>query len=151
MEQENIFSQRSALLSHMILACLVINNLVFVQKMNISIDYVQIMNNNSNIVKMNQEQLDILRKLSKKPNISQRELASDLGISLGKLNYVLNELKTKGLVKISNFKKNPNKIKYLYLLTPKGISEKTKLTVNFMKKKLREYDELKKEIENIKK
>ena len=117
--------------------------------MNISIDYVQIMNNNSNIVKMNQEQLDILRKLSKKPNISQRELASDLGISLGKLNYVLNELKTKGLVKISNFKKNPNKIKYLYLLTPKGISEKTKLTVNFMKKKLREYDELKKEIENI--
>ena len=100
---------------------------------------------------MNQEQLDILRKLSKKPNISQRELASDLGISLGKLNYVLNELKTKGLVKISNFKKNPNKIKYLYLLTPKGISAKTKLTVNFMKKKLREYDELKKEIENIKK
>ena len=119
--------------------------------MNINIDYVQIMNNNINIVKMNQEQLDILRKLSKKPNISQRELASDLGISLGKLNYVLNELKTKGLVKISNFKKNPNKIKYLYLLTPKGISEKTKLTVNFMKKKLREYDELKKEIENIKK
>ena len=97
-----------------------------------------------------QEQLNILRKLSKKPNASQRKLASELGISLGKLNYILNELKKKGFVKISNFKKNPNKIKYLYLLTPKGISEKTKLTVNFMKKKLKEYDELKEEIENIK-
>ena len=98
--------------------------------------------------KISQEQFEVLRKLSKKPSASQRELASELEISLGKLNYVLNQLKKKGLIKIKNFKKNPDKIRYLYLLTPRGITEKTKLTLNFMKKKLEEYDELKKEVEN---
>ena len=78
-------------------------------------------------------------------------MASELKISLGKLNYVLNELKKKGLIKINNFQKNKNKSRYLYLLTPKGISEKTNLTINFMKRKLKEYDELKKEIEKSKK
>ena len=83
--------------------------------------------------KISQEQFEVLRKLSKKPSASQRELASELEISLGKLNYVLNQLKKKGLIKIKNFKKNPDKIRYLYLLTPRGITEKTKLTLNFMK------------------
>ena len=95
----------------------------------------------------NQDHLNVLRKIQNNPKSTQRELASQLGFSLGKLNYCINALKTKGLVKIGNFKKNPNKIGYFYVLTPKGISLKTKLTLNFMKRKMMEYDELKKEIE----
>ena len=94
--------------------------------------------------------LEILRKISDSKNLTQRELADQVGFSLGKLNYVINELKKKGLIKIQNFKKNPNKAGYLYLLTPKGIAEKTNLTINFMKKKLKEYEELKKEIKKRK-
>ena len=78
-------------------------------------------------------------------------MANQLGFSLGKLNYCLVELKKKGLVKINNFSKNPNKLGYAYILTPKGISLKTKLTINFMKKKMEEYDELRTELENNKK
>ena len=78
---------------------------------------------------------------------TQRELAEELGFSLGKLNYCLKALKGKGLLKIKNFKKNPHKINYIYTLTPKGISEKTKLTINFMRRKMQEYDELKKELD----
>ena len=92
------------------------------------------------------DQFDVLRKIQKKPDSSQRELAKDLGISLGKLNYCLKALQSKGLVKIKNFKKNPKKLNYIYVLTPKGIAEKTKLTLNFMKRKMREYDDLKKEL-----
>ena len=92
------------------------------------------------------DHFEVLRKIQKKPNASQRELASELGFSLGKLNYCLKALQKKGLVKIKNFSKNPNKINYLYLLTPKGVAEKTKLTVNFMKRKMKEYDELSKEL-----
>ncbi len=102
-------------------------------------------------MKINQEKFELLRMLNKKPSASQRELASNLEISVGKLNYILNELKEKGLVKIKNFKKHQNKSQYLYLLTPKGIAEKTQLTINFMKRKLQEYDELKQEVENTKK
>ena len=80
-----------------------------------------------------QEDLKILIKLKNKPQASQRILAKELGLSLGKLNYCLKSLKDKGLVKIKNFKENPNKINYFYVLTPKGVSEKTKLTINFMK------------------
>lgn len=94
----------------------------------------------------NQDHFEILRKINKNPNSSQRELAQELGFSLGKLNYCIKELQKKGLIKIENFKKNPNKINYLYVLTPKGLSQKTKLTINFMKRKMMEYDELKKEI-----
>tara|TARA_B100000575_G_C23134080_1_gene658417 strand:+ start:105 stop:410 length:306 start_codon:yes stop_codon:yes gene_type:complete len=96
--------------------------------------------------KNNQDHFEVLRKIQKKPNSTQRELAGELGFSLGKLNYCLKALQDKGLIKLKNFKQNPKKINYLYVLTPKGISEKTKLTINFMKRKMREYDELKKEL-----
>ncbi len=97
-------------------------------------------------MKNNQDYLNLLRKIKKKSYSSQRKLAGDLGFSLGKLNYCLKALQEKGLIKIENFKKNPKKINYIYVLTPKGITEKTKLTVNFMKRKMKEYDELKSEL-----
>ena len=93
-----------------------------------------------------EDQLDILRKVEKKPNSTQRELAKELGFSLGKFNYCIKALQQKGFIKIKNFKRNPKKFNYLYVLTPQGIAEKTKLTLNFMKRKIREYDELKKEL-----
>ena len=93
-----------------------------------------------------QDYLNLLRKIKNKPESSQRELAEELGFSLGKLNYCVKALKNKGLIKINNFTKSPKKINYIYILTPKGISEKTKLTINFMKRKMKEYDELKKEL-----
>jgi EPS-associated MarR family transcriptional regulator len=96
----------------------------------------------------NQDYLNILRKIKDRPNSSQRKLAEELGFSLGKLNYCLNALKMKGLIKIKNFKNNPNKMNYIYVLTPKGISKKAKLTLNFMKRKIKEYEELKKELKN---
>lgn len=96
-----------------------------------------------------QEELEILRIIDKENNKSQRELAKKLGFSLGKLNYCLNALRLKGLLKIKNFKNNNKKIRYLYLLTPLGISKKTNLTISFMKRKMKEYDELKKEIQNL--
>ena len=94
----------------------------------------------------NQDYFNILRKIKTKPDSTQRELAEELGFSLGKLNYCLKALKTKGLIKMKNFEKNPHKINYIYVLTPRGIAQKTKLTINFMKRKMQEYDELKKEI-----
>ena len=96
----------------------------------------------------NLDQFNVLRKVKSKPNSSQRELASELGFSLGKLNYCLKALKEKGLIKIKNFQKNPNKLGYVYILTPKGVLQKTKLTLNFMKRKMKEYDELKAEMEH---
>ena len=94
-----------------------------------------------------QDYFEILRKLKKLPEASQRDLAKELGFSLGKLNYCLKALQKKGLVKLQNFQKQKNKIKYLqYVITPKGVSERTKLTVNFMKRKMKEYDELKQEL-----
>ena len=104
--------------------------------------FVQYMNKK----KYNQDHFDVLREIQKQSNSSQRELAQQLGFSLGKLNYCLKALKQKGLIKIKNFKKNPNKFNYIYMLTPKGISEKTRLTINFMKIKMREYEELKVEL-----
>ena len=97
-------------------------------------------------MKNDQDHFDVLRRIQKSPESSQRELAEELGFSLGKLNYCLKALQVKGLVKIENFKKNPKKINYIYVLTPKGITQKTKLTLNFMKRKMKEFDELKKEL-----
>ena len=98
-------------------------------------------------MKDKKDHFKILRTIKKNPNSSQRMLADEADVSLGKLNYCLKALKEKGFIKIKNFKKNPKKLNYIYVLTPKGIAEKTKLTINFMKLKMKEYDELKKEIE----
>ena len=96
----------------------------------------------------NEDHFDLLRKIQKKPRSSQRELAEELGFSLGKLNYCLKALQKKGLIKLKNFRKKKNKLNYLqYVITPKGIAERTKLTINFMKRKMVEYDQLKKELE----
>ena len=99
---------------------------------------------------MNNDNLNILRKIYKNPNQNQRKLANQLGLSLGKLNYCIKKLREKGLIKINNFRSSDNKFKYIYILTPKGVNEKTKITINFMKHKMKEYEELKKEIENTK-
>ena len=97
-------------------------------------------------MKNDQDQFNVLRKINSNPNVSQRYLANELNLSLGKINYCLKALKNKGLVKIQNFKKSKNKMGYAYILTPRGISEKTKITISFMKRKMKEYEELKKEI-----
>ena len=98
-------------------------------------------------MKNEQDHFGILRKIQRKPGFSQRKLAEELGFSLGKLNYCLKSLQKKGFVKLQNFQKQSNKINYLrYIITPKGISERTKLTINFMKRKMKEYNELKKEL-----
>ena len=98
-------------------------------------------------MKKEQDHFEVLRSVQKKPYSSQRELAEGLGFSLGKLNYCLKALQEKGLVKIKNFQKQPNKVNYIqYVLTSKGIAERTKLTINFMKRKMKEYDELKNEL-----
>ena len=94
--------------------------------------------------------LNILRPIKYSRTLPPRELATKLGFSLGKLNYCLKELQKKGLIKISNFEKNQNKLRYLYILTPKGMTQKTRLTIRFMKLKMKEYDELKKDLKNEK-
>ena len=96
------------------------------------------------------DQFEVLRKVEKKPDTSQRKLATELGFSLGKLNYCLRELHKKGLIKINNFKKKKYKINYLkYIITPKGISIRTKLTISFMKRTMQEYDQLKEELGDL--
>ena len=97
-------------------------------------------------MKNDPDQFNVLRKINSNPNVSQRDLANELNLSLGKINYCLKALKSKGLVKIQNFNKSKNKMGYAYILTPRGISEKTKITINFMKRKMQEYDDLKKEL-----
>ena len=94
--------------------------------------------------------LNALRLLQENPAMSQRELAQELGISLGAANYCLKALVDKGWVKLENFQKNPNKLGYLYLLTPMGIAAKTTLTARFLQRKLTEYEKLKAEIEILK-
>ena len=97
-------------------------------------------------MKQDQEQFEILRKIYKSSNSSQRNLSNQLGFSLGKLNYCLTRLKKHGLIRIKRFKDSKNKLSYAYVLTPRGMKERTKLTINYMKLKMREYDELKKEL-----
>lgn len=92
----------------------------------------------------------ILKLVEEKPEISQRELASALGVSLGKANFCLKALIEVGLLKATNFRNSKNKLAYMYLLTPIGVEEKAKVTVRFLKYKIREYDMLKKEITSLK-
>ena len=101
---------------------------------------------------MNKDQIhfDLLRKLDSNPEYTQRELSKEMGVSLGKVNYCIKKLVEKGWVKLTNFSHNPNKVGYAYLLTAKGIEEKTKLTYAFLKIKTEEYEMLKEEISKLK-
>jgi EPS-associated MarR family transcriptional regulator len=91
----------------------------------------------------------LLKLLAEEPQISQRDLAGRLGISVGKTNYCLTALVDKGLVKINNFRRANNKLAYAYLLTPGGIEEKARVTVSFLQRKIREYAELQEEIDAL--
>ncbi|MBE7411843.1 MAG: MarR family EPS-associated transcriptional regulator [Leptospiraceae bacterium] len=93
----------------------------------------------------------IFRAIEENPEISQRILADQLGVSLGKANYCIQALMTKGWIKARNFKNSKNKLSYSYLLTPSGIEEKARLTVRYLKNKMQEYEILKKEIEELSK
>jgi EPS-associated MarR family transcriptional regulator len=102
------------------------------------------------MAQINQEiHLKVLRHLESDPEITQRELAKELGISLGKANYCLKALIDKGLIKAGNFKNNNNKSAYIYLLTPQGIEEKSRITLHFLKRKIDEYEELRREIDEL--
>lgn len=94
--------------------------------------------------------LKILKHLESNPQISQRQLAQELGVSVGKINYCVQALIKRGLVKVGNFKRSSNKKSYLYLITPKGFEEKTKLTASFLKRKLLEHEKITQEIEQLK-
>jgi EPS-associated MarR family transcriptional regulator len=94
--------------------------------------------------------LKILKHIESNPHISQRKLAEELGVSVGKVNYCVKALTSKGLVKVGNFKRNPDKRAYLYLLTPRGIEEKARLTASFLKRKIAEHEQISKEIEQLK-
>ena len=100
---------------------------------------------------MNQKdiRLDLLRKIELNPEYTQRELSKEMGVSLGKVNYCIKKLTEKGWIKLTNFTHNPNKVGYAYLLTPKGIDEKARLTISFLKRKITEYEILKKEINDL--
>jgi len=89
----------------------------------------------------------LLKALEQNPNLSQRQLSKELGISLGKVNFCVNALLDVGVLKAQNFKNNQNKLAYAYILTPKGIEEKTAVTTRFLHRKLKEYAEIEQEIE----
>jgi MarR family transcriptional regulator, temperature-dependent positive regulator of motility len=94
--------------------------------------------------------LQVLKLLQANPSLSQRQLAAEMGVSLGKANYCLRALVEKGLVKLGNFSKNPNKGKYAYILTPAGLEEKTRITLAFLKRKEAEFEAIQREIEVLK-
>jgi EPS-associated MarR family transcriptional regulator len=101
-------------------------------------------------VSREQDKYQILKSLEQDSNFTQRQLSNNLGVSLGKINYCLKSLIEKGFIKIKNFRNSKNKIQYSYLLTPKGIEEKAKLTLDFIRIKTQKYDRLKQEIEGLK-
>jgi len=92
----------------------------------------------------------LLKTLEENPGLSQRDLAKRLGVSLGKINYCLNALVTKGSVKINNFRNSDNKLAYAYLLTPSGVEQKARMTVEFLQVKVQEYERLRAEIAELK-
>ena len=93
---------------------------------------------------------EVLRRLHQTPQVSQRALAKDLGVGLGTINFCFQALVEKGLVKMQNFSQSKNKLRYAYLLTPAGVAEKSKLTAEFLKRKVAEYEALQTEIETLK-
>ena len=94
--------------------------------------------------------LRVLRALEANPELSQRQLAAELGVSLGGVNYALKALVERGFVKADNFRKSGNKVAYLYVLTPQGVAEKASLATTFLGRKLEEYEVLRQEIEALK-
>lgn len=92
----------------------------------------------------------LLKTLEENPGLSQRDLAKRLGVSLGKVNYCLNALVEKGSLKINNFRNNENKLAYAYLLTPRGVEQKARMTLEFLQIKVQEYERLRMEIEELK-
>ena len=94
-------------------------------------------------------ELEILRNIEANPNLTQRQMAKELGMSLGKTNYLIKALLNKGLLMVNNFKTSDNKLGYLYLLTPEGLEVRRKLTILFLQRKSEEFDKLKKEMERI--
>ena len=94
--------------------------------------------------------LRVLRALEANPELSQRQLAAELGVSLGGVNYALKSLVGRGFVKADNFRKSGNKVAYLYVLTPKGVAERSSLATAFLGRKLEEYEVLRQEIEALK-
>lgn len=94
--------------------------------------------------------LRVLRALESNPELSQRQLAAELGVSLGGVNYALKALVERGFVKAGNFRKSGNKVAYLYVLTPQGVAEKASLATAFLGRKLEEYEVLRQEIEALK-
>lgn len=97
-----------------------------------------------------ENQFEVLLRLHQKPQVSQRALAKDLGVGLGMINFCFQALVEKGLVKMQNFSQSKNKLRYVYLLTPAGVSEKSKLTAEFLKRKVAEYEALQAEIDVLK-
>ena len=95
------------------------------------------------------QRLELLKLLQDQPQMSQRDLAQAMGVSLGKANYCLKALMDKGLVKLERFRANPDKRYYAYLLTPAGLKEKTRITMEFLRYKVAEYEALEKEIEQL--
>ena len=95
--------------------------------------------------------LKVMQLIQNHPNVNQRDLARLSGVSLGQVNYVIQALREKGLVKLENFSKNPNKLQYAYLLTPQGLLEKTQLTIKFLQRKRAEFEALKQEIADLEK
>ncbi len=96
-----------------------------------------------------QNKFQILKSLERDPHPTQRQLSNELGVSLGRVNYCLKSLIEKSFIKINNFRNSNNKIQYSYLITPKGIEEKAKLTLDFIRIKTQEYETLKQEIKNM--
>ncbi len=93
--------------------------------------------------------LEIFRNIEDNPNVTQRQMAKELDVSLGKINYLVKSLIDKGSLIVDNFRTSDNKLGYLYVITPKGIEQRRKLTVLFLKRKAEEFDKLKKEMERI--
>ncbi len=98
---------------------------------------------------MNEAQYKLLRLIDTRPELTQRELAREMGVSLGKVNYCINALIDRGFVKARNFRKSNNKFAYAYLLTPRGVQQKAAITLRFLQVKVGEYESLKKEIAQL--
>jgi EPS-associated MarR family transcriptional regulator len=107
--------------------------------------------NNKNDIFKSEHTLQILREIESNPKITQRHLSQKLEVSLGKINYLIHALIEKGIIEIKNFKNSKNKLAYMYMLTPRGIKTKFRLTQKFFCWKVKEFEQLKKEIENFRK